>query len=310
MKKTLSIGALGCVLLFILFGAWNDWSLNRIGPTANKNDSSQLGENSSKFSVATASVSAADKTLSSPLKSWAQGELITYRPGDQRAIKKYTGQLRSDGSIERDAPGWWLYAHSREEADWLDRFGYPTPSEEIALAKMSDEGLAGMVARGDLNAKAHQVARFAKQVLLDDKSDKNKNDHSAGEVSELIARGGPYQAIAMVKAHADLLEIFANLPEKERTPSRKAFLKRLDVELESATDMALAGGDHTVRSLYGAGVRTRLKQFDLANTEQRSAGQFAQSLNAISKARQELNLPPITLIPRPEPTGNVMYERF
>jgi hypothetical protein len=226
--------------------------------------------------------------------SYAAG--ITYRPGQPRAVGIYTGQLDANDRKSN----WYLYARSEQEIKWLDFYGFPTPAEDARLKKSTDDELKVLVEAGDLNAKAHQAVRMAKAFF--EKNDVSKAPTAQGTMGYLLMEGGPYQAITVLNAYGDMLTEFAYLPADQRTEQQR---KILDIYAICADDAFASGklyGDFAMRATYNTipmGIRGELG----LKTDSLSAASFANGVATASGERIAKGLPPITIMPRPEPPG-------
>lgn len=69
----------------------------------------------------------------------------TYQPNVARTLRQIPGLLE----MSYKNPNWWLYARSPEDAAWLDKHGYPTPSEEAKLKAATESELIAMAQVGD-----------------------------------------------------------------------------------------------------------------------------------------------------------------
>jgi hypothetical protein len=221
---------------------------------------------------------------------------ITYRPGQPRAVGIYAGHLDANDRKSN----WYLYARSEQELKWLDFYGFPTPAEDARLKKSTDDELKALVEAGDLNAKAHQAVRMAKAFF--EKNDVSKAPTAQGAMGYLLMEGGPYQAITVLNAYGDMLTEFAYLPADQRTEQQR---KILDIYAICADDAFASGklyGDFAMRATYNTipmGIKGELG----LKTDSLSAASFANGVATASGERIAKGLPPITIMPRPEPPG-------
>jgi hypothetical protein len=221
---------------------------------------------------------------------------ITYRPGQPRAVGIYAGQLDANDRKSN----WYLYARSEQELKWLDFYGFPTPAEDARLKKSTDDELKALVEAGDLNAKAHQAARMAKAFF--EKKDVYNAPTAQGAMGYLLMEGGPYQAITVLNAYGDMLTEFAYLPADQRTEQQR---KILDIYAMCASHALASGkiyGDYAISATYNTipmGIKGELG----LSTQETSAASFANGVATASGERIAKGLPPITIMPRPEPPG-------
>jgi hypothetical protein len=193
----------------------------------------------------------------------------TYRPLVVRPLKQYAGARDASGSVEIQTPGWWLYANSQAEAEWLDYFGYPTPAEELSLAKMSDQELAALAASGDLNAGSHQAARAADEVFKQENVEKTRL--ADGLQNKLLLEGGPYQAFTIYRAYGELLQAFQDLPVSEQTPKRRAILESYGRTAQLAYEIGSAYGDRTIIALHNGSIFGLRDHTGFVNGENKSS---------------------------------------
>lgn len=246
-------------------------------------------------------------------RSLKETSTTTYRPQTQRSVRINSEAANADGTLDRYTPHWWLYAKSPAEAIWLDRFGYPTPAEEAQMEKMSDAEIADLVARGDLNAKAHQISRAA--VAAFQQQDPAAGRAAVGLAGRLVSDAGPYQAYAVRTSYYNLLDAFAALPESEKTVARTAFLDYYAGTAQMAFEIGLAYGDSEMLALENSRGRTRaqLDELGLKQPLLSLAGSFAMGLASISRSRAETGAEPMTLVPRPNAPNTapaVVLERY
>ncbi len=223
---------------------------------------------------------------------------LTYRPQQVRPLKQYSGLLGPDGSVIRSAAGWWLYANSQAEAEWLDYFGYPTPSEELMLASMSDSALNTLVSSGDLNAKSHQVARMTDEIFKSENTEKTRTVE--GLLGRLLVEGGPYQAFTICRVYSELLQSFQDLPPSEQTSKRRGILESVGRSAQLAYELGSAYDDHTMMELQNGYIAGLREQIGVAAIENRTSVALSRTLASIAARRSEINVSPIVLRPRPE----------
>jgi hypothetical protein len=229
----------------------------------------------------------------------------TYRPQVARPLKQFTGARDPSGSVDVQTPGWWLYANSQAEAEWLDYFGYPTPSEEISLAKMSDQELAVLVADGDSNAASHQAARAVSEFFKQENIEKSRLAN--GLQNKLLLEGGPYQAFTIYREYGELLQAFQDLPASEQTPKRRAILEGYGRTAQLAFDIGSAYDDRTILALNNGLIYGLKANTGFAQDEARSSSSLARTLAGMAARRREMNMPAIVLNPRPLTPRNVAF---
>ena len=229
----------------------------------------------------------------------------TYRPQVVRSLKQYLGLLGPDGSVNRSVPGWWLYANSQAEAEWLDYFGYPTPSEELLLARMSDKDLATLAAGGDLNAKSHRIARMTDEAFKSESIEKIRIVESL--LGRLLTEGGPYQAFTVCRVYSELLQAFQDLPASEQTSKRKDILESYGRSAQLAYEIGSAYDDHTMMELQNGNIYGLRQQTGVANVENKTSIALARTLASMAARRREMNASPIILMARPETPRNTTF---
>jgi hypothetical protein len=229
----------------------------------------------------------------------------TYRPHVARPLKPYVGPRDASGYIDMRTPGWWLFANSQAEAEWLDYFGYPTPTEELSLAKMSDQELAVLVASGDSNAASHQAARAASEFFKQENVEKAR--FADGLQNKLLLEGGPYQAFTIYRVYGELLQAFQDLTTSEQTPKRRAILESYGRTAQLAYEIGSAYDDQTIMALHNGSIFGLRDQTGFANSESKSSVQLARTLAGMAARRREMNMPAIVLNPRPLTPRNVAF---
>jgi hypothetical protein len=254
------------------------------------------------LTVPAAAVKIAPNTLPGASATISKASItITYRPGQPRAVGLYAGQM----DVNDRKSNWYLYARSEQEIKWLDFYGFPTPAEDAQLKKSTDDELKALVDAGDLNAKAHQAARMAKAFF--EKKDVYNASTAQGAMGYLLMEGGPYQAITVLKAYGDMLTDFAYLPADQRTEQQR---KILDIYAICADDALATGklyGDYAIRVAFNTISPTGMRNELGLKTDPLSASSFANGVATASGERIAKGLPPITIMPRPEPpSGNIL----
>lgn len=237
---------------------------------------------------------------------------ITYLPGVARPTRVTEGNLMAFENLKNKR--WWLYARSELEANWLDRYGYPTPTQEEWLEKSSDADLTALVAAGDLNAKVIQAVRETKKLFLAGAYDQMQARASHSQF--IMAEGGPYQALATMRGYGDLLQTYSDLPEEQKTEAARKALRDLDVAQQIASGFLLAYGDREAQRVayHMLGIilqqsDARLKAPDLPATSVMNA--FAGT----ARLREYDGKPPLVVVPRPFPPfgkseSKMIYERY
>lgn len=142
----------------------------------------------------------------------------TYRPGVQRPVRVSHGVDIFDDAFWRNKKNWRLYAQSEKEAQWLDQYGYPTPTEEARLEAMSDADLDRLAAAGDMNALVHAAVRLARASMS------STNPRAAivasATLDDAMRKGGPYQAYYARKGISDILTEYLGTPASLRTETQ------------------------------------------------------------------------------------------
>lgn len=300
MKAIQIFNAKVAILLFVIIGTltwivYENWSStsNDIGPSINLNQnvSANGGSRINELPVIKA-------TAQTPLVQATNDLQITYRPQQRRPVKRYTGPVGSNNIISGHAPGWWLYASSEAEVQWLDYYGYPTPAEEAKLANSSDFELASLAEGGDLNAKAHQVSRLAIKAFLG--GDLQLMAKTVARAQRLLMEGGPYQAFVISAAYGDMFKAYAALPDADRTAEKQSALNRFDSTANYAHSVGTMYSDISFTRLWNTRLQGERELLGLANMNNVSPMQLANSLGSRTATRNSLGLPTI-LLPRPEP---------
>lgn len=226
---------------------------------------------------------------------------VTYLPGVARSFKQIPGKLEINSKNAK----WWLYARSPEEAAWLDKKGYPTPSEEAKLETLSDAGLKALVQIGDNNAKVHLIARAMKTAFKG--ADITKAESAASELGTSIVYDGPYAASKAMSVYSDIVKEYYLVPESERNDFQKKVLREYSMQFEIAYAMSLAYGDHTADFIHAYAVAPQdsgaISRRDVIGAD------IVQILSNLSRDRIGKGLAPLTLDPRPLPP-EVILEGF
>jgi hypothetical protein len=240
-----------------------------------------------------------------------QKTAVTYLPGIQRPTKQRPGDLSASSSMDTQ---WWLLAQSQAEANWLDRLGFPTPAEERFLLSASDTELSRLIENGDMNAKAHLATREAKKAFASGKRAEGERAAFAQDAA-LVHLAGPYQAIVIAKGFAEMVSDYRALPENEQTDERKAILKLYNHREQTASMVASAYGDPSVRYLRNImnynDIQKELRWEVNSNWSERSS-----VLAASAGWRAGNGMPPFTITPRPipnpttPPNERVIFERY
>jgi hypothetical protein len=303
--KTFQFSKIGIAILClvaarIIWVAYERWpSAAKDGlltePSANVNQNVTTSLSSRSGSPPIAKVSAPPAPASAVTNSYT-----TYRPQHARPVRQYNGPIGSDNLISGRTPGWWLYASSEAEAQWLDYYGYPTPAEEAMLASSSDGELAVLVERGDLNAKAHQTARMVMKAFID--SDVKQMERAVFRADKLLVEGGPYQAFAVHKAYGDILRAYRALPDSERTTERKNALNRFNTMSDYGYEIGRMYSDLAVLQLSNTAVHGERASLGLPEIKPGTSEALAAALGGRTATRARLGLVTV-LLPRPEPPG-------
>ncbi len=219
----------------------------------------------------------------------------TYLLGVTRARKLVSGGMKN--MMYDDKKNWWLYAQSEKDADWLDKFGYPTPEEYNRLINASDAELEVLTKNGDINAKIHLAARFTKKAF--ETGVKNDSYGAIQALHETLNGGGPYQAAIIVRTFQEMQVKFRRLPAEEQTEERRNLIQNLsDVEMTAAVMSRLYGDEPGM----GGGSMTnanRSKYIGLREQPEMPVDAVTSTITAQAGKREYLGLPPLVIIPRP-----------
>lgn len=228
-------------------------------------------------------------------------DMNTYAPGYARPLRAYQGTLDEHGVVPRTTPGWYLYAYSAEEAAWLDKHGYPTPSEEQRLRSSSKEELKRMADTGDKNARALFAARSA----IDQFSKKEIDDDNTN--MQLLRKGivedGPYQSMIAYETYLKLQSDYQALPKELITVVHGAVLSSLKHDAEFAAVYGVLQGDGVLRSLSRD---TPPLWMPGQLVRPLDANSFAVSLNELFIQRANLGMPMQDFTRRPTPL--ILYD--
>lgn len=221
---------------------------------------------------------------------------LTYRLGITRPIRKMDGELNS--YFRNANKHWWLYAKTEEDAQWFDRYGFPTPAEEQRLEAASDAELSELVAMGDENAKAHLAIRAAKLAVMSGVELDART--SSGDLSLLVTIGGPYQAFMVMQGVQEMLYAYDRLPPSEQTAAQRKAIEDFSRVQMFADAMGTAYGD---KNFFIARNRWRPRGGvfqEFQPKQELSATEAANRMAHSARVRIDAGLPPLTIVPRPD----------
>lgn len=216
---------------------------------------------------------------------------ITYQPG----ISRDTRLLSKPIWLGKKSLNWWLCARSREEAEWLDRYGFPSPSEEQILTSSTVLTLKSLASKGDLNAQAHLATRSAKDTL--NSSDWKLAEKVIKALRFQMIEGGPYAALKTMASFGELLDVYSSLPASDQTEYKRKILQEYYVQYEFAYELATAYGDHTAATFY-AHISIPEELGTIAKKDV-SDNNVARLVTIVSAQKLENGLPSVSLMPRP-----------
>ena len=221
---------------------------------------------------------------------------ITLSPSRTRATQQYLGHVDNLGR----PPYWWLYARSDQEVQWLNQYGFPTPTEEAQLRLSTDAELLNLAALGDKNAKAHIAARALKSAF--EKQDDTRALTLQADVRALLAEGGPYQATSVLIAVGEALSAYAQLTDKEKTEKQRKILDQYSDLLPQARFIGELYGDYTFNGIYNSYPAIVARSaIGINDRRQPDASSLASLLAANSRDRQERGDSPLIITTRPRP---------
>lgn len=238
---------------------------------------------------------------------------ITYRPGEARAFRQYTGPIDKKSTTSY----WWLYAQTEEEAKWLDYYGYPTPAEEAKLRASTEIELKLLADAGDLNAQAHYLSRLMSRAILSkDFREAMALSGLSNDIyfSDLYALGSSYQATTFMQAYANTLTEFSGIPQLQQTELQRKLIREMAVTFNRSQIQTQLFADDEAKTL-GAQIYENLAGWFMqqAMTSSISGMSTASILSNAARHREELGLPPLTIKPRPKaPEGDspIYLERY
>ncbi len=237
---------------------------------------------------------------------------ITYRPGEARAFRQYTGPIDKKSTTSY----WWLYAQTEEEAKWLDYYGYPTPAEEAKLRASTEIELKLLADAGDLNAQAHYLSRLMSQAVF---SENFREMMALGGLSnrlyfgELYASGSSYQATTFMQAYANVLANFNAVPPARQTEQQRKLIAEWAVTFNESQIQTQVFADGDAEKLAKEIVEKAPGFVRQAMTSSLSSMDTGSVLSYAARHREELGLPPLTIKPRPKaPEGDspIYLERY
>ncbi len=237
---------------------------------------------------------------------------ITYRPGEARAFRQYTGPIDKKSTTSY----WWLYAQTEEEAKWLDYYGYPTPAEEAKLRASTEIELKLLADAGDLNAQAHYLSRLMSQAVF---SENFREMMALGGLSnrlyfgELYASGSSYQATTFMQAYANVLANYNAIPPAQQTEQQRKLIAEWAVTFNESQIQTQVFADGDAEKLAKEIVEKAPGFVRQAMTSSLSSMDTGSVLSYAARHREELGLPPLTSKPRPKaPEGDspIYLERY
>jgi hypothetical protein len=158
---------------------------------------------------------------------------MTYLPGQKREAVPVDAKTLPINAR-------WLYATSEEEALWLDRYGYPTPTDEAWLMSADELALQQAVDAGDKNAAIHLSLRaLTRNVKSGDLANARK---AIDQVFKDAIAIGPYGHTKTVFGIGEILQWYKKIPEADKKTELTEFIG------------ALAGahqGELAIAGLYG-----------------------------------------------------------
>ena len=233
----------------------------------------------------------------------------TYFPGATRPLRASASQFGSTITL-KTLPHWWLYAQSEAQAAWMDRFGYPTVAEEERLMNASDAELATLIANGDVNAKAHQVARLAKAAFASGVDREVKI--AFGQMYDLLMLNGPYQALTIRRNFGEMLQIYHDLPEAQKTDEKRAIIRKFDDPQQMANLIMLAFGNEDFVSATDRILPFVVQDIDPRLKWPTSSGESAMHLiSGMASMRAMRGLPPLVIDTKPYvQESTTMFERY
>lgn len=226
----------------------------------------------------------------------------TFLPGVRHNVRVYTGPLTDKGLVPNTVPNWWLYAYSQEEAAWLDKHGYPTPSEAERLSNSTNQELIQAYKAGDLNAMAHLDARIAMDAITTDTAMRNEPYAHFSVDSLTLLRLSPYQALVLTRGYMDAKEAYYRQPLYERTESQRQDLQVRAGDIEFASVLLQALGEAGYLAITAAdNWTTGMNAPGRYSSQQLPAQSFADSLFKVQQARIAAGLTPLDFQKRPTP---------
>ena len=223
---------------------------------------------------------------------------VTFRPSERRETKLYKGPT---DSFNRP-PNWWLYARSEQEVQWLNQYGFPTPSEELKLKASSDLELQQLAESGDLNAKSHQLARLVKTAF--DQQDLRQASQINAQVGRLLGEGGTYQAMTVLSSLGETMSKFVMLNDSEKTQQQLDVLQEYSGTISMALAIGQVYGDYTLLGVYNDyPALVARRAFGIDDTRVYSAAALASLLANSARTKQENGYQPLVISARPKPAS-------
>jgi hypothetical protein len=176
----------------------------------------------------------ANTQLNTQLNAHSRTSELTYRPGVRREVVSVGTQSLAN------APRW-LYATSEQEVAWLDRYGYPTPSEETFLLSADEATLQKLADAGDKNAALNLRLRETTRMVA------SKDFASASAVSRSMLRAaaeaGPYGHSKVVLQLGETLQAYKRAPSEEKSAEVSRVMNELALVHQSQRAISALYGD-------------------------------------------------------------------
>jgi hypothetical protein len=178
--------------------------------------------------------SAGEAGANTQLNAQSRTSELTYRPGVKREVVSVGTQSLAN------APRW-LYATSEQEVAWLDRYGYPTPSEEVFLLSADEATLQKLADAGDKNAALNLRLRETTRMVV------SKDFASASAVCRAMLRAaaeaGPYGHSKVVLQLGETLQAYKRAPSEEKSAEVSRVMNELALVHQSQRSISALYGD-------------------------------------------------------------------
>jgi hypothetical protein len=189
----------------------------------------------------------------------------------------------------------WYEAKSAEEAEWMKRKGFPSPTEHLAYKQMSDAELKALAERGSLHAKAHYFSRQVTDAYVTGKNSDIALPDKNPLMNEIYLSDDLYSKHLVVELTADIEASAGKAGPGMESVHLRTYLRHyfLDTVLIGAS----LGDQHLVLRADDE-VYARWREMGAREWWEMNASRLGAPARWERK-RQQQGLPPTVIDPRP-----------